>query len=201
MSDFKDIPDHELFSRCILNEDAKAWDLFFRKYSSLLRSSINRTFRSYSFHYASEDAEDAFSSLFLSLIDNNFKKFKQFQGRNGCSLSTWLTVVAVRHAIDYMRKQKKLFTTTTLEDADQIVDSADDGNRNVETVLMEQQISVALKKIIAGLTPQEGQLFDLLYQHCLAPEEAAKALGVSVSALYTRKHRLNEKIKKIINSL
>jgi DNA-directed RNA polymerase specialized sigma24 family protein len=57
--------------------------------------------------YTNEDTEDIYSSVFLSLIENNFKKLRQFRNKNACSLTTWLTIITSRMTIDYMRKDKR----------------------------------------------------------------------------------------------
>lgn len=196
-----DIHDQELLARCVSNEDPGAWELFVRKYSNLIWGSLHKTFRSYSFHYSPEDIEDAYSTVFLSLVEHDFKKLRQFEGRNACTLSTWLAVVAVRKAIDHMRKQKKHFHIISLEDESRLLDSIADKKHNIETLLMEQQTSAALEKMIAALTPKEKQLYDLQYRNCLSPEETAEALKISVTSFYTRKHRLIEKMKKMMQGL
>ncbi len=193
--------DQELLARCISNEDPGAWELFVRTYSNLIWNSLHRTFHSYSFHYSPEDIEDVYSAVFLSLVEHDFKKLRQFEGRNACTLSTWLAVVAVRKAIDHMREQKKHFYTISLEDEGRSLDSVADKRHNAEALLMEQQTSAVFAKMIAAMTPKEKQLYDLLTQDCPSPEETARALKISVASFYTRKHRLIEKMKKMLQGL
>ncbi len=193
-----DVHDQDLLARCISNEEPDAWELFVRKYSNLIWSSLHRTFHAYSYPYSTEDIEDAYGAIFLSLLEHDFRKLRQFEGRNACTLSTWLTVVAVRHAVDHMRRQKKHGRVASLEDESRLLDTAADTRHDLERDLTDRQTSAALATIVAGLKPEEQKLFGLLSDDRHSPEETARALKISVATFYTRKHRLIEKVKKMM---
>ena len=193
-----DVSDAELIAGCLTDKDSAAWEIFVRKYSKLIWSCIHRTFRGYSFWYAAEDLEDVYSAVFLSLVDNDFKKLRQFQNRNSCRLSTWLAVVAVRHGIDYMRRQQRN-RMKSLDEDPVFLESLADNRANTEIRLIEQQQHDSLEKTIAALPLQDKTLFDLLFTQNLPPESAARQLGISAASFYTRKHRLIEKIKNIMD--
>jgi len=55
-----------------------------------------------------------------------------------------------------------------------------------------------LRKSLASLSPRDGMIFDLLYNKGESPENAAQTLGLSAALIYSRKHRIIEKIKKNI---
>ena len=186
----------ELVAKCSSCDNSEAWELFVRKYSGLIWSSIHKAFRSSSFRYNPEDVEDVFSSLFLSLLDNNCKKLHQFHSRNSCALSTWLAVVSVRHTIDYMRRQRRHQMASSGDRSD-VFESLPDRRPNIENVLMERQRQAAVHKNLAKLPSQDRALLDLLSSKNLKPEAIAKELGITTSSFYTRKHRLIEKLKKL----
>jgi len=190
--------DQELLSRCLSKEDASGWEQFVHTYSKLIWSSIHKTFRSYSFPYDPEDVEDVYSTVFLSLVENDFRKLRQFQGRNACTLSTWLAVVAVNRTIDFLRRQKRRSRVLSLDDDTLFLEPIGDGRLNAEELLIEQQSASALAEAAAGLSEPEKQMLELIVSDQKGPEAAAAALGISMEALYTRKHRLIAKLKKKI---
>lgn len=187
------IPDKELIARCVSGKDPRAWEDFVRTYSKLIWSSINRAFRSSSFHYCKEDVEDVYASLFLSLLENQCKKLRLFQSRNACTLSTWLAVVAVRRTIDYMRHHGRYQLAGAEAD---LFETIADHTPNVEAILMKEQQKKNIEKILSDLPASDKELFTVLRDTDLKPVHAARALGISVASFYTRKHRLIEKIKK-----
>jgi RNA polymerase sigma factor (sigma-70 family) len=193
------IHDQELIARCVTGRDDDAWELFVRRYSRLIWSSIHKTFRFSSFLYSQEDVEDVYSSVFLSLLDNDYVKLRMFESRNACTLSTWLAVVTVNRTIDYLRKQK-LSSKTRDEDSSPLEDFVD-RRESVETLLMEKQKNDAFGRAVAALSEQDRQVYNLLYIHGFSPDKAAHAMGLSLTAFYTKKHRLIEKIKKSLPAM
>lgn len=191
-----DILDIELIERCASQNDECAWEMFVRKYSRLIWSAIHKTFLSTHYPYTPEDAEDLFHGVFVSLIDNDFKKLRQFRSRNACTLSTWLTVVAVNQTIDFMRRETKRFHVS-IDDAQVSGSALTDQGQDIESILMERQFTSAIKKALPGLPETDRQVYELLFVQGLVPEEAAANLGISLSTLYTRKHRLINKLKII----
>jgi RNA polymerase sigma factor (sigma-70 family) len=99
-----------------------------------------------------------------------------------------------------MRKEKNRTRTTTQDEQDGVVGPIDD-RHDIEAVLLEQERDKAICSAVNALPPRDRQVYELLYSKGMAPEDAARALGVSVAVLYTRKHRLIEKIKKTFTSL
>ncbi len=190
-----DLSDQELIAGCLKETDSAGWEIFVRRYSKLILSCIHRTFRGYSFFHDTEDVGDVYGTFFLSLIDNDFKKLRQFQHRNECRLSTWLAVVAVRQSIDYMRRQHRS-RMKSLDEEPALFDTLADTTQNCELLLSDRQELDSLKKALDSLPHQDRAIFDLLYTQNLSPETAARKLGISTAAIYTRKHRLIEKIKK-----
>lgn len=186
--------DIELISRCLAPGNAEAWECFVRKYSNLIWSSIHKAFRSSSYTYSPEDVEDVFNSIFLSLLENDGKKLRQYQARNSCALSTWLAVVAAHKAIDHCRERRRHQRRVVAEE--DTLDLAIDTTPNREATLMLEQDALEFERRIAGLTAQEQAMLELLRAKNIKAEEAAQELGISVAAFYTRKHRLIEKIKK-----
>ncbi|MBI4689541.1 MAG: sigma-70 family RNA polymerase sigma factor [Nitrospirae bacterium] len=193
--------DTELIARCLSDENGMGWEAFVRTYSKLIWNSIHKTFSSYNFRYSQEDTEDIYSSVFLSLIENNFKKLKQFKGENACSLATWLTIITSRLTIDYMRKDKRhLFVEPHSEEKD-ILDLIPDGRDCAEKTLEGKQINEGFKKSVNSLSPQDKMLYDMLYHRGISSEEAAEILGISVAVVYTKKHRIIKKIKKNVKKV
>lgn len=190
------LADSELIKRCLSDGDIGAWETFVRRYSRLIWNSVHKTFLSYSFQYTNEDVEDMYSALFLSLVENDFKKLRQFRGENSCAVSTWLTVVIVRMTIDYMRKDKRHHVLKSDQEDGDIWESIPDTRYRADKLIEEKQERESLEISMAGLSPRDEMIYDLLYNKGFSPEETAETLGLTASAVYSRKHRIIGKIKK-----
>lgn len=196
MSD--DWNERKLLSECI-SGSREAWDIFVRRYSKLVYHAISKTLNLYNAHCPQEDIEDLYNSLFLALIENNNKKLKQFEGKNDCTLSSWIRLITVRRTIDFLRGQKPM---ASLDEEDEesrslmgtIPDRSPSADDQLELSESENLIQEAVEEL-----PSSDKLFmELYYRKELSPEEIAGILNVSVSTVYSKKNRVREKLKKIL---
>jgi RNA polymerase sigma factor (sigma-70 family) len=188
--------DLSLIQECISGENKAAWEEFVKKYSKLIWNSIHKTFRRYSFQYTPEDSEDMYSAIFLSLVENDFKKLQQFRQENSCALSTWLTIISVRRTIDFLRKDKRHLNAEPAAEDQDIWNIVPDITYKADRLLEQKQADESLQKSLASLSPRDGMIFDLLYKKGVSPEDAARTLGLSTNLIYSRKHRIIEKIRQ-----
>lgn len=195
--------DSNLIGRCLSNEAPGAWEEFVTLYSKLIWRSIHKIFMRYQFQYNQEDTEDLFHTVFLSLIEDDFRKLRQFQGENNCSLSTWLSVVTVRLAIDFMRRDKSRFhlETAELEGEDRLWEMLPDSMRPTDATLEDRQLLNQVRSFLDSMSPRDKLLGNLLFIRGYTSEEAAEVLGLPVASVYSRKNRIAEKIRKYIDQL
>ena len=126
---------------------------------------------------------------------------RQFRGENACAVSTWLTIISVRKTIDYMRKDKRHHVLKSDQEDRDIWESIPDTKYRADKIIEEKQEMESLKVSMAELSPRDEMIYNLLYNKGFSPEETAETLGLSVSAVYSRKHRIIGMIKKNIKSM
>jgi RNA polymerase sigma factor (sigma-70 family) len=82
------------------------WDAFVRQYSGLIYHTIKKTFSLHHVEPRPDSVDDLFQEFFLSLIKDDFSQLRRFRGDRGCTLASWLRVIAARRTIDQLRKTK-----------------------------------------------------------------------------------------------
>jgi len=180
--------ERSLISGC-LRQDKAAWDAFVLQYSALVYHTIKRTLTLHHVQFQSELVEDLYQDFFLSILRDGCKKLNQFRGDQGCSLASWLRVIAARLAIDFLRRQRP-----SGSDAEGIVG---DGYDPAQSLLGREQEKL-LNDAIQSISARERILIDLFYRQGLPAEEVAGVLKTSVGAVYTQKSRLLEKLREIL---
>jgi RNA polymerase sigma factor (sigma-70 family) len=190
--------DYEIVERCLSGSDTDAWEEFVRTYADLIWNAIHRTFARYNFTCRQENTEDIFSAVFLSLIENDFRKLRQFRGDNNCSLSTWLSVVAGRRTIDFMRQDKGYLTLEPNNEDGDIWDTIADVGIPADAMLDRKQTSDLLAREVGLLIPRDRLIYHLIFVRGCSAEETAKMLGISADIVYSRKHRIIRRLKKIL---
>jgi len=178
-----------LIAGCLRSEKA-AWDSFVLQYSNLVYHTIKKTLNLHHVETRADLVEDLYQEFFLSLLRNDYKKPRQYRGAQGCSLASWLRLLAARLTIDFLRKR----APTSGEVAGAV---SRHGPDPAEPLLNEQQEKL-LNQAIQTLSPRDRILLDLCYRQALASEQIATLLKTSVSAVYAQKSRVLEKIREVL---
>ena len=182
-------PEKTLIAGCVSGDKA-AWDAFVRQYGPLVYHAIYKTL---ALHHASEHgavAEDLFQEFFLSCLRDGCKKLRQFRGDRGCSVASWLRVIASRLTVDYLRQQRPADVT-----ADDAIPS---GQTDAVSSLIAREEEQSLANAIAALPARDQLIVELVYRQALSPEEVAALLKVFVGAVYTQKSRVLDKLREIL---
>ena len=177
----------------------EAWESLVKRYSKLIYFSINKTLKSYSHYLQEGDVADIHNSIFLSLLENNCKKLRQFKGKHGCSLSSWIRLISIRQTIDFLRSQKQHVSIDREEDEmSPLMERIPDKELPVKEQLELSENERILKKAMDELPSSDRFFVKLYYEKELPPEEIANIMHVSVSAIYSKNNRIREKIKNIL---
>lgn len=190
--------DIQLLSACIRGEK-EGWDAFVKRYSKLIFYSIHKTLTLHNCILPQDDIDDLFSSVFVSLLDNNYRKLRQYEGRHGCTLTSWIRLIAVRHTIDFLRSQRShVSINDDHDDTQPLIEKISDTGTSFEEHLEEADTARALKEAIEELPSSDRLFMELFYEKELPPEEIADIMNVSVNTVYSKKNRVREKLKKIL---
>jgi RNA polymerase sigma factor (sigma-70 family) len=90
----------------LVSGNKEDWDEFVDVFSRL----IYKTFHAPSFRFSKEEIDDLFNDFMILMLKDNFRKLRLFEGRNNCSLPSYLRKIAVNLAID---RQKRLIRRRT----------------------------------------------------------------------------------------
>lgn len=186
-----------LLSRCFAG-DGEAAEALVRRFSDLVYQSVKHTFFIKQAHFNKEDIEDLHNTVFLQLFEHKRKKLRQYEGRNGCSLASWIRVVSVRIVLNHLRKnrldslerQKKI----SLEDMPELK-----GEETGSLAVMEKsERDYLLQAGIKNLSPRDRLFMKLHFEQGLTEKEVASIMQVSVKNVYTVKHRAIQRLKSHI---
>lgn len=139
-------------------------------------------------------AEEALSTTYMKVVER-FDKFEWQQ----VGVYPWLRVVAMRVALDLLRKRKRetLFEPADLERA---IDAAENDDRSVE-MIERHDLQVARERVetaLAKINPRYRKAIRLRVLDGRSREEAAEALEVSVPTFDVVLHRAMAALKKAL---
>jgi len=178
-----------LIASCLRGEKP-AWDSFVLQYSNLVYHTIKKTLVRHHTDPHSDVVEELYQEFFISLLQNECKKLRQFRGAHGCSLASWLRLLTARLAIDFLRKQAPT--------SGEVAGATSRHSPDPAEPFINKQQERLLNEAIQSLSPRDRILLDLCYRQALGSEQIAFLLKTSVNAIYTQKSRVLEKIREVL---
>ncbi len=137
--------------------------------------------------------------MFLALLEDDGRRLRQFEGRNGCSFVGWLRVVAVRLTIDVLRREQRL---SSLDDDGAAMTElrrtlrAEGGDPAL--AVEGSETGVRLADAIAALGAKDRLLVELHLVRGASLPAVATALGVTPNAAYVRKSRILDRLRRTL---
>ncbi len=191
--------ERKLLARC-LAKDKKAWDAFVERYNPIITHAIVQTLNKYAFSPTDQVVPDLFNTVFLSIIEDNYKKLRQFQWK--CKLSSWLHLIAARVTIDFLRKQRGDPSINGATDEEKSIrETTGNGNSLPDEVLEAQEEKQIFEEIKRSLSSRERLFVELHYGRELSAAKIASILNTTGNNVYQLKSRIREKMKKIAGKL
>jgi len=189
---WEEASDEELRLAVVAGEPG-AWTAFYRRFERLLAACARRALARHTAAHSAEDIEDILSGVCLSLVKGDFKKLRAFDAGRGYRLTSWLGLIATQTALDALRAREPAHAPLDDDRTDAAAALPDAGE---EVVRREEQ--QALLAAIAQLAPADREFVDLVYVQEIAPEEIARRLSIAVNTVYSRKNKVREKIRALV---
>jgi RNA polymerase sigma-70 factor (ECF subfamily) len=188
--------DREFVLKC-LTADKQVLDEFLARYSRLIYNSIYSVLRSKGLPGNRQIVDDLFQEIILSLFDDNFKKLRVFEGKNGCSLASWLRLIAVNHTLDYLRAKKPdVSLEEETEDDLNLKDIIVSDSRSVSEDLCRKEELRSLEDCIDILSTDDKYFLELHFNRGLDFEELMSHFSAKRGAIDMRKSRIIVKLRE-----
>ena len=133
-------------------------------------------------------AEDLVSDVFLDV----WRQATSFKGR--ASVSTWLLAIARYKALSARRR--RIDAELDARTASTIADPADDP----EATLQKKKRSELLRDSLAQLSPEHGEVVDLVYYHGKSVKEVADIVGIAEATVKTRMFYARKKLAELVGT-
>jgi len=130
-------------------------------------------------------AEDLLSDVFLDV----WRQAASYTGR--ASVSTWLLAIARHKALSARRRRVDAELDAPI--ASTIADPGDDP----EVALQKKNLGELLRNSLASLSPEHGEVIDLVYYHGKSVKEVADIVGVGEAAVKTRMFYARKKLAEL----
>jgi RNA polymerase sigma-70 factor (ECF subfamily) len=141
-----------------------------------------------------EDVREIYALFCLNLLANDSRKLRTFDPARGTRFSSWLGLLAVHTAYDYLRTVRRQPHGPCVDDIAELVAHVPEAAENC--VRREQAKQVA--RLVEELSERDRQFMTLYFGQGLSAEQVALKMGISVKTVYTKKHKIRSKLESLV---
>ncbi len=181
-------PDEKALLEKVFSREAGAFEALLERYRALIFS----VFHGPPFDFPADYIDDLYQSFVVALSAKDYHRLRAFEGRNRCSLATFLRIVATRFALDERRKWVRHPRGRGLSTDDQTGefhhDIEDKEAANPDQTLLEAEQVDIFHNLLFSLEWKRVSVVLWVFQN-VGRETIAEVMGTTranVDALYKR---------------
>src|SRR5215471_4801109 len=153
----------------VLSRSETAWRELIRRYRALMFRCITKVAAKYDAVLSNEDANEIFGDMCFNLLRDDMRKLRAYDAGRGAKLGSWLGLLAINTAYDYLRQTSRRPMLDRLEAAPE---RAGDGPTALDSLLEKERWSY-LNYLLSDFSEKDRRFVELYYGHGLLPEEVA----------------------------
>ncbi|MCK6546621.1 sigma-70 family RNA polymerase sigma factor [Myxococcota bacterium] len=174
--------------------DAAAWEAFHDRFKNLMVACISRVALRSGVRLQSDDVADVLGDTCMNMVAGDFRRLRLYRLDGGCSVSSWVGVIATSTAHDWLRRERRrrveAMMPSDLERVAPVVDGPD-------VALIDRQQRAFVDVALSGLSKRDRRFAELYFGEARTPEDIAKEMGVSISTVYSKKAKLKTRLTSL----
>ncbi len=177
--------------RDMLRGDKRAWRQFHGRYDRLIYRCITKVTARFALLVGQDDINEIYATLLVQLLSNDMHKLRSFDAERGNRLGSWIGLLAVNCAYDYLRAVRREPNRASL---DEIEDLGSDAMSADDMLEMKQRMGM-VNEILADFSDKDREFVALYFGEGLDVEQIAERMQISVKTVYTKKHKIQTRIE------
>ena len=175
----------------LIASDARAWRELERRYGRLIDRCIMKVTRRFSSIVSPDDVREIGATLRLSLIANDMHKLRTFDPDRGNRFSSWIGLLAINAAYDYLRSMRREPGKAALTEASDLAAETPDP---FESVAQRQRATIA-HRLLESFSARDRAFASLYFGEGLEPAVIAARMKISVKTVYSKKHKIQARLE------
>jgi RNA polymerase sigma-70 factor (ECF subfamily) len=188
--------DDSSFVDALVANRAPAWREFQQRYDRIIMRCITKVTRSFA-AVSADDVREIYAQLYLSLVANGHAKLRAFDASRGSSLSSYVGMLAIHCAYDWLRTVRREPQREMLAAAEELSSELPDPYEETER---QERVKLAAT-IMAGFSERDRVFAALYFGEGLEPDEIARSMNISVKTVYSKKHKIQSKLESMVAGL
>ncbi|WP_320171701.1 sigma-70 family RNA polymerase sigma factor [Maridesulfovibrio sp.] len=165
------------FERNIEDKYAYDTDNFFKENSMLIKNVVSKFLRTKYTNISSSDVDEVFQEIAFKVIKNGY--IEKYSSEKS-SLKTWLYIISRSVAVDYMRKNRRIYINV-----DDMEDVSEPENSKISFSMPEGLLS-----------KRQSEVIRMIFWGDLKAVEVAEQLGITARTVRCLKHQAINKLRR-----
>jgi len=172
----------------------ESWREFTLRYTRMIEACIARVTTRFPGLCGQEDIREIYALFCLNLLSNESHRLRSYNPARGTRFSSWLGLIAVHTAYDYLRAARRQPQGPCVDDVADLVAHVPEVTDSFERRQQAKQIT----RLVEELSPRDREFMSLYFGQGMTPEAVAAKMGISVKTVYTKKHKIRSKLEALI---
>jgi RNA polymerase sigma-70 factor (ECF subfamily) len=146
----------------------------------------------------SAEIDEVYAEVLLALLRDEMRKIRMYDASRGAKLSSWIGMISVNTAHDYLRSVGR---RPALDRIDGAPDGREEYERTPLDVLLEKERWSHFNGLLSDFSEKDRTFLDLYYGQGLDAESVADEMAISVKTVYTKKHKIRRHLRERIEDV
>jgi RNA polymerase sigma-70 factor (ECF subfamily) len=191
-----DAADDQTLVGALVENDALAWREFQKRYDRLVIRCITKVTKSFS-SVSVDDVREIYAQLYLSLCSNGRAKLRSFDPERGSSLSSYIGMLAIHCAYDWLRAIRREPQREAMAVAEELTSDLPDP---YQATVQHERAELAAR-VLEGFSERDRVFATLYFGEGMDPNEIARSMKISVKTVYSKKHKIQSKLESMVAGL
>lgn len=170
------------------------WREFQVRYDRLIYRCITKVTVRFSTKVTQEDVREIYAAFLLQLLANDMHKLRSFDPLRGNRFASWIGLLAVNAAYDYLRSVRRDANRAPITEAENVSSDGIDPYHACE----QRERAEHVASLLRAFSDKDREFVELYFGEGLSPEEVAGRMNISVKTVYSKKHKIQTRLEGML---
>jgi RNA polymerase sigma-70 factor (ECF subfamily) len=172
----------------------RSWREFHGRYDRLIYRCITKVTSRFSF-VSHDDIREIYATLLVQLLSNDMHKLRTFDASRGSRFSSWIGLLAVNAAYDYLRSLRREPNRAPMAEAESLRCERPSPLENFE----RRERATRVSNVLSQFSAKDQEFVELYFTEGLEPEQVAERMHISVKTVYSKKHKIQSRLEAMLS--
>jgi RNA polymerase sigma-70 factor (ECF subfamily) len=187
------LSDLELLGAVIEGSDL-AWTAFYDRFRNLMIACVSRVCVRMGLRLQPDDLADILGDVCMNMVAHDFRRLRLYKVDGGCSVSSWIGVIATSTAHDFLRRERRRRLDPMLDsDLERVAPPV----QGPDSTLIDREQRTFVDHALGQFSARDRRFVELYFLEAMEPEAIAEEMGVSVSTVYSKKAKIKSRLQRL----